>query len=97
MTIIYLAITIIFYCYLVYKVYLKTLVESIDQLPHKPIILIASAIVIVGTIFTPILFVMEGKQPDLNRQGNPLFEEVNGISIIKIPTESKDKIKIIYE
>jgi hypothetical protein len=97
LSILYVGITFCFYYYLLYKVFYKTLEESINKLAHKPILLIISAIVIVGTIFTPFFFAMEGKQPDLNKKISPQFEEINGISIIKIPIESKDKIKIIYE
>lgn len=97
LALLYVFITLCFYYYLVYKVYYKELEKSMNDLTHKSFILIISAFVIVGTLFTPIFFTLEGKQEDLNKKGIPQFQEVNGISIITIPTESKDKIKIVYE
>lgn len=93
----YMFITLCFYYYLVYKVYYKDLENSINSLSHKPFLLIISSIVVVGTIFTPIFFALESKQDDLNKKGIPQFKEVNGISIITVPKESKETIKIVYE
>jgi hypothetical protein len=97
LALLYISITLCFYYYLVYKVYYKDLENSINALTHKSFILIISGIVIVGTIFTPIFFALESKQDDLNKKGIPQFKEINGISIITIPKESKEKVKIIYE
>lgn len=97
LALVYISITLCFYYYLVYKVYYKDLENSINALTHKSFILIVSSIVIVGTIFTPLFFALESKQDDLNKKGIPQFKEVNGISIITIPKESKEKIKILYE
>ena len=93
----YILVTFCFYYYLLYKVYYKELEKSVNALRHKSFILIISAIVIVGTIFTHIFFALESKQDDLNKKGIPQFKEVNGISIITIPKESKETIKILYE
>lgn len=93
----YMFITFSFYFYLLYKVYYKDLKEGINDLAHKPILLIITGFVIIGAIFTPLLFALEGKQIDLNKNGLPQFQEVNGVSIVTIPKKSKDKIKIIYE
>ena len=97
LALLYIFITLCFYYYLVYKVYYKDLENSINALSHKPFVLIISSIVVVGTIFTPIFFALESKQDDLNNKGIPQFKEVNGISIITIPKESKETIKIVYE
>ena len=93
----YMIVTFCFYFYLLYKVYYQELESSINELSHKPLLLIISAFVIVGAIVTPLLFALEGKQIDLNKNGIPQFQEVNGIHIITIPKESKAKIKIVYE
>ena len=93
----YMLVTFCFYFYLLYKVYYKDLEGSINDLAHKPFLLIITAFVVIGAIVTPLLFALEGKQMDLNKNGLPQFQEVNGIPIITIPKEYKDKIKIIYE
>jgi len=93
----YMIVTFCFYFYLLYKVYYKDLEGSLNDLAHKPFLLIITAFVVIGAIVTPLLFALEGKQTDLNKNGLPQFQEVNGIPIITIPKESKDKIKIIYE
>ncbi|PTV47624.1 hypothetical protein DBL02_04710 [Acinetobacter oleivorans] len=98
LAIIYSAITLIFYLFLLYKVYYEDVSSNLMGITKKAVVFFSSAIFMIGIFLVPTLFILDGKQDNLHLQKNqPIMTQKNGMIFINIPKEARAKVKVFYE